>query len=183
MGKPDGSQHQASGDVMHGRIRELWADGLAPATVSHAQFQDLVPASTLRLLADPGIPSDCPLDVTLYPDQRLLQSVPSAAGTTYLMVGDDFGTTLGITPAVGELWSFEPDEDAPARFVNSSLDAFVLFLGLYEKNGNTASLGDRERAAAVERLSREMASYDPAALEDEEAWWSIILEQRVDGLL
>ncbi len=173
----------AAGDVIHEQILRLWADGLAPASVSSVTLQGRVPEPTLRLLANAGLPSTCPLEVTFYRDERFLQPVSSAAGATYLLVGDDFGTTLGLGPGSGEVWSFELDEKSSPRFVNSSLDAFVLFLGLYEKDGNTAPLSDTERVAAAEELGREMTRYDSAALGDEESWWSIILEQRMDGLL
>jgi hypothetical protein len=35
----------------------------------------------------------------------------------------------------------------------------------------------------VRELNRELASYDAAAFDDAEAWWSVILEQREDGLV
>ncbi|MER7372569.1 SUKH-4 family immunity protein [Streptomyces lanatus] len=170
-------------DIRHEEIRRLWADGLARTALAGKSPQAPVPESTWRLLTDIGLPAECPLDVTLYRDERLLLPVSSGAGASYLTVGDDFGTTLGLTPGSGELWSFQTDDDSPPRFVNASLDAFVLFLGLYESTGNLAALSDRKRAAAVAELGRELATYDAAALDDTESWWSVILEQRAQGLL
>ncbi|MGN9761986.1 SUKH-4 family immunity protein [Streptomyces sp. SD31] len=170
-------------DIRHEQIRQLWADGLAQTSLAGTSPQALVPEPTRRLLTDIGLPAECPLEVTLYRDERLLLPVSSGAGTSFLMAGDDFGTTLGLTPGSGELWSFQTDDDSPPRFVNSSLDAFVLFLGLYDSTGDLAPLSDRKRAAAVAELGRELTSYDAAALKDTESWWSVILEQRAQGLL
>ncbi len=98
------SRAQPSEERVWREIRRLWGNKLAPIP------QDLVDAdaseSTRSLLTHVGLPTDGPLGVTFFLDERLLDPL-SAGGDDYLMLGHDYGTALddqfqALSVVVGE---------------------------------------------------------------------------------
>ncbi|WP_406272939.1 SUKH-4 family immunity protein [Nocardia sp. NBC_00881] len=122
---------------------------------------------TREFLVRVGFPRECPLLVSFYRDERLLQPI-WLRDIRYLLVGDDDGTLLALRAGTDELWSVTESEDEP-RFVNSHLWEFVLLLGLYEPR---AYPGFRQRVATC----------DEKALGHDDCWWSLIVEQMSYGL-
>lgn len=103
----------------------------------------------------------------------------------YLIIGDDEGTDLCVQPSDGTVYSVDPAGYLRTRFMNTDVRKLALCIALYERYraGLEGLESEKEGRAAVAGLRREIATVDPAALEDPESWWSVILEQAEDGLL
>ncbi len=111
--------------------------------------------------------------VTFYTGDEFLRPL-TAAGEIYSIVGDDYGTTIGLRRN-GDVWSVDPERQLPRRFINTSIAHFVLFLGLYEQFENAKETGNRE--PYLSELRTQFDESDLFALSNEDNWWSLILEQ------
>ncbi len=152
----------------------MWEDKLAP--IPHGLIESNISDSSRSFLTKVGLPTGCPLLVTFYHDERLLQSI-SAGGTDYLVMGDDYGTMLGLKGGTDELWAVDPSGNLAATFVNSRICDFVLFLALYEARyeSRLPQASTEETEAIIEHLRRHFDSCDRRALEDVDHWWSSVL--------
>lgn len=167
---------------MNERIYQAFGDNLRPVPEKALAQRDLSPA-TRSFLTSVGLPRKCPLQVTLYDDDRLLRPFTSA-GITYYALGNDYGTTIGIRAKTDETWSFDEEGELPLRFINSRIQQFVAFLALYKlKQPDLQKAGDEEATEIVNELRSQFAALDGRAVEDAENWWSVILEQTQDGFL
>jgi hypothetical protein len=111
--------------------------------------------------------------VTFYTDDEFLRPL-TAAEETYSIVGDDYGTKIGLGRN-GDVWSVDPEHQLPRRLINTSIAHFVLFLGLYEQFENAQETGNRE--PYLSELRTQFEESDLFALSNEDNWWSLILEQ------
>jgi len=70
------------------------------------------------------------------------------------------------------------------RFVNSTIEQLVRCIDAYRDYGLAVAAADESAAfAIVEGLRRTLASIDPPAVTEPDAWWAIVLEQAADGLV
>jgi SUKH-4 immunity protein len=90
-----------------------------------------------------------------------------------IVIGDDYGTTLYLDPRNGHIESRDDNGQLPVRFLNSSLDQLQQCLEEYDK---VRTSGDDD-LETVERFRCAMQRIDPAALDNPENWWSLIIEQ------
>lgn len=101
----------------------------------------------------------------------------------YTVIGNDYGTDLCID-SKGEIISLDPDHKLPTRFINQDLSSFLKFLNLftvyYTKIGKA---GEEEQLQILEEMKEEFNRIDSRALDNEENWWSVILEQIEMGLM
>ena len=79
-------------------------------------------------------------------------------------------------------------DDVPSTFVNSSIQAFGKFLVTYQQYRlNVGKLEDLNDEVAelrlVEQTEEKMRELDPQALENENYFWTVIIEQMRDGFL
>lgn len=148
-------------------LRAAWGpDRLTP--IEPERLADTpVSERTKEFLARVGLPRECPLLITFYRDERLLQPLSSRVGR-YVLVGDDYGTYLGLRAGKDELWSITESEDKPC-FVNSHLWDFVHLLALYDPR-------------AYPGFEQQVAVRDEKALNHMGCWWSLIVEQMRHGL-
>jgi len=162
-------------------VRRLWDGKLAP--IPPGLIGPTVSDCPRSFLVDVGLPTDGPLGVTFYDNERLLSSL-SIGGADYLLLGYDYGTILSVKAGTDEIWSVNPSGEYHPRFVNSRLSYFIAFLGIYDSRSD-----DRERASdeqhdvIVQEIRRQFISRDACALDDMESWWSLVLEQMSQGLL
>ena len=102
---------------------------------------------------------------------------------SYTVIGNDYGTDLCID-SKGEIISLDPDHELPTRFINQDLKSFLKFLNLftvyYTKIGEA---GEEEQIQILEEMKGEFNRIDSRALDNEENWWSVILEQIEMGLM
>lgn len=161
--------------------RQLWGDKLVP--ISPGLVGRNISDFTRTFLMNAGLPGKGPLGVTFYHDERLLD-LHSVGATGYLAIGEDYGTILGMKIETGEMWSLDPREECPSRFVNSRLSDFVLFLGVYGSRAKDRQhASDEQHEVIVQEMRRQFISRDPRALDHVEHWWSLIFEQMSHGLL
>jgi len=156
------------------RVKQWWGDRLVPVPES-ALAGGRLSIHTHSFLAKLGVPRDAPLLVTFYTGEELLQPL-TVAGETYCVVGDDYGTKIGLRRR-GDVWSVDPEGQLPCRFINTSIAHFVLFLGLFEAHEAQFESGNREPRAIAGELRAQFDENDVFALANEENWWSLVLEQ------
>jgi hypothetical protein len=167
--------------MVEARVKQYWGDRLVPVPENILAGRGPLPRTHL-FLTKLGLPRDPPLLVTFYAGDKLLQPLP-IAHETYWIVGDDFGTKIGVGRKE-DVWSMDPENRLLRRFIGTSVPHFVLFLGLYEAQlGALKEAGDAKSARIVSGLRAQFNTSDPAALANEESWWSVILEQTEQGLM
>lgn len=118
-----------------------------------------------------------------YRDYNLTNVVDFRSPCGYTVIGNDYGTDLCID-SKGEIISLDPDHELPTRFINQDLNSFFKFLNqfvvYYTKIGEA---GEEEQLQILEKLKEEFNRIDSRALDYEENWWSVILEQIEMGLM
>ena len=159
-------------------IVEHFAGRLRPATLpTGAQTV----GETKKFLEKHGLPATGPLLLRFRSGALKVRDTPRGR---VVVVGDDTGTDLALEEASGALVSIDEATGERVRFVNSGLIAFLDFLRRYEERLPLLKQASDEEGAAIARELRGMFSaIDPAAVEDEDAWWSLVLEQTEQGLL
>jgi hypothetical protein len=101
------------------------------------------------------------------------------------VIGSDERTDLRVELDTGRVWSIDPRNELPVRFVNSSVDGLAASIGAYTAYASEVTEAEDERAARrlVGELRGRIGSIDAAAIADADTWWSLILEQAEEGLL
>ncbi|MEV0717871.1 SUKH-4 family immunity protein [Asanoa sp. NPDC050611] len=176
-----GTERYAAGALEGWDARRWWGNRLVPVAESSVEGRP-VGIYTSHFLTGVGFPAECPLEVTLNRDERLL--VPLRfRDTDFLVIGDDYGTTLVVEAGNDAVWSINPQQDI-FRFVNSNVGHFVDFLGLYQALCEYGrDLGEEQESALVDDFRAWLRHRDAAAFEDDDHWWSLIVEQVEDGFL
>jgi SUKH-4 immunity protein of toxin-antitoxin system len=116
-----------------------------------------------------------PLQLTFYGER-------SRPSRDHVVIGDDYGTELRVRLSDGAVVSIAPDGQLPSRFVNSSIERLASFIDAYRSYAGPAS-ADADVAPLVRQLREQLTGIDPAALDDCENWWAVVLEQAEGGLL
>lgn len=100
-----------------------------------------------------------------------------------IVIGNDFGTDICIN-SKGEIVSVDKEKEYPTRFVNKNLKAFIDCIFIYkqyEPEINNSSDDDIELVLNEMKLKFEII--DKEVFNNEENWWSIILEQIEFGMM
>lgn len=102
----------------------------------------------------------------------------------YVVIGDDYGTKLCISEKTNAVVSIDVEESMSIRFVNSNIESFLNFLQIYFTRRPELSTADDDEAIEIVKLIRDNFNMlDSSALNNEDNWWSVILEQTEQGLL
>ena len=119
-----------------------------------------------------------PLLLTFYAAPRWLDS-------GYAVLGSDERTELRVEADSGRVTSVDPESQLPTRLVNSTVEQLVHCVDAYREYASTVQRATDESAAraVAEDLRRTLATIDPAAIADPEAWWALVVEQACQGLL
>ena len=108
---------------------------------------------------------------------------PGRAPSGVEVVGHDEGTFL-VLSADGSVVSIEPGADGAERFVNSTGRQFTDSLAvLRDAWAVRAELSERDADVQAARLRAELSAIDAAAVDGDDHWWSLVLEQLEQGLL
>jgi hypothetical protein len=109
----------------------------------------------------------------------------------FLWIGDDYGTNLCIRMEDGGVLSIPVDSGIPRRFINASfsrlaesMNEFGRWLLRMESEtirgvGEQGSPGQSD----IDQVWSSLEEIDSSALEGEENWWSVIIEQLRDGMI
>jgi len=164
------------------RIVAFFGSSLVP--VSSASLDHFaLPEDVKRFLKSYGLPLEPGLLIHFYADASELEDCIDGQ-THFLIIGDDYGTRLGIKEQTGEVLSLSYRTPRPIRFINSSLLAMLVFLQIYKENQPAlVQASDEEAAEIVDRMREDFQALDARAVDSPDNWWSTILEQIRDGLL
>lgn len=153
-----------------------------------------LPLASERFLVEAGLPgrASLGLEFNLPPNQLLTLSEAFEADLPadfdrYRPIGLDAATAICLDSSDGwRLYAVDVDGVLPTRFVNSSVPQLAEFLLVFHEGAGLpvpTLATDKELEASAQALEREFRRIDPAAFEDEENWWPLIVTQRRDGLL
>jgi hypothetical protein len=135
----------------------------------------------LRLLAEAGLPRQVEF---LFETAPLALSPSSRKGRDAVCFGTDGEASMCIDLASGEIVAMSRSQQFPSRFVNSSLAQFIAFLtAVVAVRRTLVDLSEEEAQTEVRALVETLYRIDPAALDDRDHWWAVIVEQMYDGLL
>ena len=150
-------------------------------------------APARRLLAEVGLPRTFPYYFTAVADDREDPGVDVADRASLigpyrwrdhelLRLGSNYGEYVCLEPRSGHVLSLpRQGSDAPrSEFMNSSVQAFAAFLlrvRLRQLAGGLDEFGDEELEARARVFAEALRALDPLALVDEEAFWSVMVEQ------
>ena len=100
-----------------------------------------------------------------------------------IVIGNDYGTLICIN-SKNEIVAFDQENEYPLRFINNSLKCLLNFLIIYISYQNKLyNLTDEQIEKEIQEIRKKFNKIDKRALENEENWWSIILEQLELGLI
>jgi hypothetical protein len=157
-------------------VRELWGDALQPIPAG------LIPATaspdSKAVLTQVGLPTEHPLDLLFYFDERLLKTV-ARGGREYFAFGEDGGVVLLATEAGrDEVINVQPD--GPQMFVNSSIADFLYSYGVFaQREEQVLELPYAERGPLIGEIRDLINARDPEALDPDGwlSWWESLLGQ------
>jgi hypothetical protein len=105
-------------------------------------------------------------------------------GRQYLVLAEERDQKLSLDLATGEIFIIDARRELPKRFVNSNVKSLIMFLKYYSETKDRAQKRSQKTVdRIISQLRRTLSHEDPAALGDDESWWSVILEQTEQGLM
>jgi len=101
-----------------------------------------------------------------------------------IVIGENEGTYLCINPQ-GEIIAVDQENESLTRFINKDLRSFLDYIVIYLTSQERAlEIEDEdERMQVLEEMREEFMKIDGSALDDEENWWAVIIEQIEMGLM
>jgi hypothetical protein len=105
-------------------------------------------------------------------------------GHSYLVLAEERGQKLCLNLDTGNIFIIDARNELPTRFVNSNIESLVEFIKDYTQ-AKDAFLQAPEASItnSLSELHMRFSNKDPQALEDEESWWPVVLEQTEQGLM
>jgi hypothetical protein len=168
---------------------------VAPELLASSQ----APEEARRFLAEVGLPRRFPYYFTTIADHYQDPGVDVADGASLvglyqwgevemLRLGSNYGQYVCLAPGTGQVTQVpqEPSERSEPDFVNASVEAFVAFLlrvRLRQLAGGLDDVSDEELEARAEVFLEALRELDPAAVANEEGYWSVVVEQMGYGHL
>jgi hypothetical protein len=111
------------------------------------------------------------LKLTFYGRESRLQG-------EYVLIGDDYGTALCARLDDGSIYSFDPKERYPTRFMNSGIEQLARFIEISESFTGT----DLEGEDLAREMRKALSAVDPKAFTETPNWWGEVLEGLAVGL-
>ncbi len=139
-------------------------------------------SDTQKILCEIGLPKEPIEGVQFNMDSS--EKIKMINGN--IVIGENEGTYLCIN-AHGEIISVdqENEDESLIRFINKDLKSFldyiVIFLISQEKALDIEE--EDERLQVLEEMREEFKKIDEKALNNEENWWAVIIEQIEMGLM
>lgn len=94
----------------------------------------------------------------------------------YIRIGNDGGTYICIDEN-DCIVSVDPYDEYPIRYVNKNLKSLIEFICIFSKSSID------NQGTSTDILEDKLKICDESALDSDENWWPIILEQVEDGFL
>lgn len=134
---------------------------------------------TKKILCDIGLPNK-PLSFLEF-NIETVENIQ--LGSEYIVIGNDYGTSICINKQ-NQIVSIDPEGEYPTRFVNKDLKSLLQFIKVYlSYESKLLDVNDDEVNKIIEEIKKEFGEIDAEALNNEENWWSLILEQVELGLM
>ena len=156
-------------------IRQLWDKALQP--IPERLLPPTASPDSKEFLAQVGLPTEHPVDLLFYFDDRLLKRV--TRGTRdYFAFGEDGGVVLLATEA-GRSEVYDVQSDGPYMFINSSIADFVYCYGvLAQRDEQIIELPYAQRGPLLGEVRDLINARDPQALDPDGwlSWWDALLE-------
>jgi hypothetical protein len=161
---------------------DLWGPGEMVRLPEEGLSTLSIPPDSKDFLAEAGLPREAGLrlDFSALPSLEPLPSILArrkletrVAWGELRVLGGDEASYICLTPqgAIVAVWPGEGLE----RFVNSSVQQLAECLLAYREISKESDHLAEE--AYADDLRRYVLRLDPRALEDEESWWSVVVEQ------
>jgi len=168
------------GNKLDSQIISLFGSALSPVPASLLHDVEL-PQETKDFLLSVGLPPGGSLLLTFYHSEI---TVVGERPSRFLIIGDDYGTRLGLQEPTGALYSLTWRSASVVGFINTSILTMLLFLGIYmTQQPALREATDEEAVAIVERMRITFNDIDGSALANPDNWWYSILEQTKLGQL
>lgn len=136
-------------------------------------------AESKKILCDIGLPKE-PLSFLQFNIETIKYI---QLGDEYIIIGNDYGTSICINKK-DEIVSVDPENEYPTRFINKNLICLLKCINIYlSYQEKLIDVNDDEIIKVIEEIKREYEKIDIEALNNEENWWSVILEQVELGLM
>ncbi|MBR6771214.1 MAG: SUKH-4 family immunity protein [Lachnospiraceae bacterium] len=134
-------------------------------------------SSTKRVPCDIGLPNQ-PLPFLRFQVEEVKDVILEEK---YIVIGDDLGLAICLSLSSEpdmeqEVVSVDPEQEYPPRFVNKSLEALLEFIVIFLRYQDRLREEDDVESVLAE-VRKEFTRMDIRALENEENWWTVILEQ------
>ena len=137
-----------------------------------------ISAESKMILCDIGLPEN-PLPFLRFD----VRAADSLVMNDYVVIGNDFGTSICINSS-DEVVSVDPELEYPTRFINTNLTCLLKCIIIYLKHEkDVTEADDNETDRLIADIKSEFTQADPHAMQSDENWWSIILEQLETGML
>ncbi len=111
------------------------------------------------------------LKLTFYGKESRLQG-------EYVVIGDDYGTSLGARLDDGSIYSIDPQEALETCFVNSGTEQLARFIEVSESFTGTAL----EFEPLAQAMRDALEPVDSRAFTESPNWWGQVLEGVARGL-
>jgi hypothetical protein len=163
---------------------KFWKKGLIKYEYDFIDFK--IPKSVKTLIKEWGLPNSCGPNLNFKVMRKPLVLM-NIERNNYAIIGHDYEIPFGLRQD-GSVWSLECDEVANrVRFVNSSLKTFIFFLCEYQLYLKKITKIDEKDEDAIQlcidETEKEMQRYDIVALQNEENYWTVIIEQMRYGMI
>jgi hypothetical protein len=164
--------------------RALWGeDNLVRARQEILEEINL-PVETKEFLIKVGLPRQADLMFSFHLDFSRLPLIDSPG---IYRIGSDGFTEICLDEARNAcVVSIDPHKQLPDTFVNSGVLQLAECLLIYRRSKvkfSNPNLDEDQARSMVRDVAEEIKRVDGNALEGEEHWWAVIIEQMEDGLL
>jgi hypothetical protein len=103
---------------------------------------------------------------------------------SYLVLAEERGQKLCLDLETGNIFVVDSRNELPTRFVNSDIESLIEFIQVYSQAKDIfLKAPEKGVTKIVSSLRKRFSDKDPKALEGDENWWAIILEQTEQGLM
>lgn len=143
------------------------------------EYRELdISAESKKILCDIGLPEN-PLPFLRFD----VKAADNLIMNDYVVIGSDFGTNICLNSS-DEVISVDPELEYPTRFINTNLTCLLECIIIYLKHEKEiAEADDNNVDRLIADIKSEFTQADPQSLQNDENWWSIILEQVETGLI
>ena len=135
--------------------------------------------NTKKILCDIGLPKE-PLGFIKFNIDELKTLKHE---DDFVIIGTDLGTNICISKN-DEIISVDFENEYPTRLINKNLESFLHFIVIFLLHEDEINSADDDTISQIiQRIKAEFEQIDELALNNQENWWSIILEQIETGMM